>query len=84
MPRQDLSNILQVQHWKTEAPQHQSSLKLGYEAGNAYVLQICISGGQLAHLEKLRDGIHHSITGVARRPLSHVDPNVPRVRSCSP
>ena len=75
---------IEVQHWRSPAPQHQSPRKLGHLSRKVHALQICISGGQPAHLEKLRDGIHHSITGVARGPLSHVDPNVPRVCSCSP
>ena len=75
---------IDVQHWRSLAPQHQSPWKLGHLSSKVHALQICISGGQPAHLEKLRDGIHHSITGAARRPLSHVDPNVPRVCSCSP
>lgn len=41
--------------------------------------QILLSGGEPLHLEKLRDGIHQSITGSARRPLAPRDPNVPRV-----
>ena len=42
-------------------------------------MQILLSGGEQLHLERLRDGIHQSITGSARRPLAPRDPNVPRV-----
>ncbi|CAL5220858.1 g2943 [Coccomyxa viridis] len=40
--------------------------------------QVLLSGGEPLHLEKLRDAIHQSITGSARRPLAPRDPNVPR------
>lgn len=65
-------------------PQNQPFEKLEYHSIIAHVLQICINGGQPAHLEKLRDGIHNSITGAARRPLSRVNSNMPRVCACGP
>ena len=43
------------------------------------LVQILLSGGEPLHLEKLRDSIHQSITGSARRPLAPRDPNVSRV-----
>lgn len=42
-------------------------------------VQILLSGGEPQHLEKLRDGIHQSVTGTARKPLAPRDPNIPRV-----
>ena len=46
----------------------------------AVLVQILLSDGEPLYLEKLRDSIHQSITGSARRPLAPRDPNVPRVR----